>query len=585
MNSKTITRAAAAVALTILASGLAAQAQTASTKPVGSELAKIRVAAENRDLWFDWRVAVPTNAVEGTTFAEGAATADELVLVNVELVDGQEVAFEVPKPLDYRLQPGEKNAINARLRELRIRASTYRLDMLPSDQATRRQIFEFVKSIHGAPTLVLPAETATSSADLDRLAGEFDVRVAFDSKTNPDVLMTALAGRSNRIGVAADFGAWMRDGVSPVVAAKTIGSRLMVLRLSGSDWSVAGATGVPAAGRDAASALLLQLYQAKIAPLAITIESGGSTEPDLRTNVEAFEEVMLPAMAARVRETVASPAGQIRGGDRLTEQMRFLIDAAVPRAAIAEPRRPRKLLVTDIQAYVGHPTVPHGNYLVEQIGRHTNAFVPTFSNDPDLLKYPKIKEFDAVLLNNICGLVFNDPEVRAGLLRFVQEGGGLAGTHCVTFSANNWKEFTELMGGWTGAHRIEKQTIKVDDPNNPITRSFGAASFEHTDEYYVFPTYSYYSRDRMHILLSIDVPRSDRATRNSFCAECTRPDQDYGLVWIREYGKGRTYFNALGHTEQNFTDPRFATMMLAGLQYVLGDLDADATPSSSLRSR
>ena len=68
--------------------------------------------------------------------------------------------------------------------------------------------------------------------------------------------------------------------------------------------------------------------------------------------------------------------------------------------------------------------------------------------------------------------------------------------------------------------------------------------------------YSPYSREKQHVLLSIDVEKSDRATANRFCPECTRPDQDYGLAWIKTYGKGRTYFTPLGHTTPFYTDPR-----------------------------
>jgi hypothetical protein len=213
------------------------------------------------------------------------------------------------------------------------------------------------------------------------------------------------------------------------------------------------------------------------------------------------------------------------------------------------------------------------------MGKYTGAFTPSFSNDLELLKYPKIKEFDAIFLNSTCGMIYNDPEVRAGLLRFVQEGGGIGGNHCVTFANNNWPEFAELMGGWAGAHHVEKQFIKVDDPNSPLTRSFGSASFEHTDEFYIFPPYSPYSREKQHVLLSIDVEKSDRATSNRMCALCTRPDQDYGVAWIRMYGKGHAYFNALGHTDVNYTDQRYTNHLLAAIQFILGDLDADASPS------
>ena len=80
-----------------------------------------------------------------------------------------------------------------------------------------------------------------------------------------------------------------------------------------------------------------------------------------------------------------------------------------------------------------------------------------------------------------------------------------------------------MMGGWAGAHHIETQMIKIDDPQSPLMKSFGSASFEHTDEFYQFPVDSPYSREKQHVLMSIDVEKSDRATGNRFCAPCTRP--------------------------------------------------------------
>src|SRR5713101_9025842 len=127
--------------------------------------------------------------------------------------------------------------------------------------------------------------------------------------------------------------------------------------------------------------------------------------------------------------------------------------------------------------------------------------------------------------------------------------------------------------------------IKIDDPASPLTKSFGSASFGHVDEFYQFPPDSPHSREKQHVLLSIDVEKSDRATGNKFCAACTRPDQDYGLAWISTYGKGRTYFTPLGHTPILYTDPRWNQHLLAAVQYILGDLGADATPSAKLGTK
>jgi len=553
-----------------------------SQRPTGSSLGTIRIGAADNNIWFGWRVAIPATALKGLTLSETLARADILAVAGVEASSTQRVGAEIPKSLDYRLQTGERNAVNYRLRELNQQIFAYRVEDIGSDESTRRKALEFAKAIN-APLVVINADTS-NLADLDKLAEDVGINIALESRKDPKAVLAALEGRSKRIGVAADLGAWMQAGIMPVDGLAAVKDRLMIVNVS--DRSALGAGGrsvMLGSGVGALGDFFLAAFRAGVKPLFITVQSTGATEADMLKNLTAFERVMWPAMAERVRQVVASPAGQIRGPDRLSADMRQQIDAATPRQASAKPKKPRKILVTDLQMYSGHETIPHGNLLLELLGKYTGAFEPTFSNDLNLLKYPKIKEFDAVFLNNVCGMIHNDPEVREGILRFVREGGGIGGHHAVTFANNNWPEFADMMGGWAGAHHTEKQVIKVDDPASPLTKSFGSASFDHVDEFYQFPPTSPYSREKQHILLSIDVEKSDRATGNRLCAQCTRPDQDYGLAWIKTYGKGRTYFTPLGHTTIFYTDQRWTQHLLAAIQYILGDLEADATPSGSAK--
>jgi type 1 glutamine amidotransferase len=64
-----------------------------------------------------------------------------------------------------------------------------------------------------------------------------------------------------------------------------------------------------------------------------------------------------------------------------------------------------------------------------------------------------------------------------------------------------------------------------------------------------------------------------------------RPDNDYGLVWIKSYGSGRVFNCALGHSVLLFGTPTMAQMILNGVQFALGDLEADTTPSAKLSTK
>ncbi len=560
----------------------APQVPSVSRRPNGGGLATIRMGAADNTMWFGWRVSAPMASLKGLTFSDALAKADVWPVASVEASSTQITSFEVPKPLDQRLQANERAAVVYRLREIAESIAAYRVDSIVADAAARRRVFEFAKAIN-APLIITGADAA-NPAELDKLAEEFGINVALESKHDPKTVMAALEGRGKRMGVSAHLGGWAQSGVKASDGLAIVKDKL--LHVTAADRSALNPRARAVALGDGAAGIgdfFLAIYKAGLKPLSITIESLGTTEADMVKNLQAFERVMWPAMSARVNDMLRTAAGQIRGGDRLDAAMRAEIDAAIPRQAIAKPARSRKLLVTDIQMYSGHSTIPHGNYMIELMAKYTGAFEATFSNDPELLKYPRIKEFDAVFFNNVCGMVHNDSEVRDGIMRFVREGGGLGGNHAVTYANLNWPEFADMMGGWAGQHRVEEQVIKIDDPSSPLMKPFGSEPFTHTDEFYIFPPSSPYSREKQRVLMSIDVEKSDRGFGGRFSELSTRPDQDYGVAWVKGYGKGRTYFTPLGHTTIMYTDKRWTGHLLAAIQYLLGDISVDETPSAKAR--
>ena len=52
----------------------------------------------------------------------------------------------------------------------------------------------------------------------------------------------------------------------------------------------------------------------------------------------------------------------------------------------------------------------------------------------------------------------------------------------------------------------------------------------------------------------------------------------YPIAWLDEYGEGRIFYCSLGHRDEIFWNPDVLKHYLAGIQYALGDLEADAAP-------
>ncbi len=51
---------------------------------------------------------------------------------------------------------------------------------------------------------------------------------------------------------------------------------------------------------------------------------------------------------------------------------------------------------------------------------------------------------------------------------------------------------------------------------------------------------------------------------------------------VSAFLKGRVFYCSFGHDGRIFRDPRILQFYLDGIQYALGDLEADATPSAKL---
>jgi type 1 glutamine amidotransferase len=287
--------------------------------------------------------------------------------------------------------------------------------------------------------------------------------------------------------------------------------------------------------------------------------------------------------APTAQAPAAAQAQETRRRREVSPEERARIEAALPATAPATPRKPRKLLVFDRQGiyngkqYGGHASIPHANLAVQLMGEKTGAFTATLSSEPAAISAANLQQYDALYLNNTVGDVFDTPEMRAAVVGFVARGGGIVGNHGSSVASPQWTEFGEILGATGASHRepTEKATINIEDPTHPIARAFDGKPFEYVDEFYRLA--APYSRDKVRVLLSIDPIATDMMQGRCY-GRCLRDDNDYPVAWIRQHGKARVFYTSLGHNPDPFWDPQMLAMFLAGIQYALGDLDADATP-------
>ena len=260
------------------------------------------------------------------------------------------------------------------------------------------------------------------------------------------------------------------------------------------------------------------------------------------------------------------------------------IEKAVPRRATVRTRRPRKLLVFWRCEGFFHKSIPVGNKALELMGERTGAYDVVITDDYSVFTAEKLKQFDAVCLNNTTGLKFDpkeNPERCKALMDFVKSGKGIVGIHAATDNFNQWPEAREMMGGKFTGHPWGSGgtwAIKIDEPDHPLMKAFKGKGFKINDEIYRTDP-PLYSRDKQLVLMSLDM--SDPTTK----AKASKPaDADTGISWVKRWGKGRIFYCSLGHNDHIFWNPAVLRHYLDGIQFAFGDYKVDTKPKPIVSS-
>lgn len=547
-----------------------------------------------------WKLAVRP---EGRSLLDAVVRADALVVNYVEGSSGQAVGRTIAKPLDQRLTADEIAAVRAGMGTIGL--LTYRVETLAADAATQRQVLQFAKRL-GARTVVVPAGLSPQLGALATLAKEIDITVAV--LATPDTLASvveSLDGQDAHIGVGIDTGAWMERGRLPSEALAGVGDRLRYLNLRDRVGLGASSRNVRLGeGAGKMGEFFDELNRRHLRPLAMTLDTSGivSAPADQFAAVEAFERTVQPAYGRHfneysktrpIRWDVVTPTkGETLTAEIIeqrTEETRRKIEAALPRQAFAKPTKARTLLVIESLHGMSHNTIPHTNVMLDRFGLTTGAWKAEFNNDLTNLLPANIGKYDAIFLNDIVGELFADPAVRDSVARFVKNGGGLIGIHGTPWASRNWNEFTEMIGSMDAPHRIEQGIMRVYDPASPITRPLNGRPLPFKEEYYRFHVEGArrlrWNDVRVLLTVDLDDPKVEPRPWSGY----TRPDRIYPVSWVRTYGKGRVFYTSIGHMPETFMTPELVGHILAGVQFALGDLEADTTPNpagaSSVSSR
>jgi type 1 glutamine amidotransferase len=270
------------------------------------------------------------------------------------------------------------------------------------------------------------------------------------------------------------------------------------------------------------------------------------------------------------------------------------VGAVVGVHAVAQAPAPKRLLFLTHAGLYKHTSLGPAEQAVAELGQTGGFDVTTVEGykqdasalDLTFLTPQYLAGFDGLMLMTNGNLPLTDPQKKA-LLDFVASGKGFIGAHCAALTLYNYPAFGEMLGGYyrRSIRQNAIAVLEVEDRTHPATRMLGD-SWPLVDEFYLFGTAPWdasrpkdnidvlfgnripmaFSRDRVHVLLSLDTSKT-----NITGFPDVVPGGDYPQAWWREYGKGRSFYTSLGHRDDIWAhDPVFRAHILGGIRWALG---------------
>jgi cytochrome c len=169
-----------------------------------------------------------------------------------------------------------------------------------------------------------------------------------------------------------------------------------------------------------------------------------------------------------------------------------------------------------------------------------------------------LKRYRAVVFLNTTGDVLNQSQ-QVEFERYIQAGKGYLGIHAAADCEYDWAWYGRLAGAFFLDHpnpdNIQKGKFYVVKKDHWATQGM-PDEFERTDEFYSFKQID----PTINVLLNID-ERTYRGGRNG---------DNHPMSWYHEFDGGRSFYTAMGHTDETYSEPLFLNHVWAGLHYAMG---------------
>jgi len=217
-------------------------------------------------------------------------------------------------------------------------------------------------------------------------------------------------------------------------------------------------------------------------------------------------------------------------------------------------------LTTDGKKGYVHDNIATSVKAIEKLGVE-NGFKTAVSDDPAIFSQSSLKKFSAVIFANSNNRAFDTEEQRKAFQDYIHGGGGFIGIHSASGSERDWSWFSKLLGGTFAWHPpLQKFTVQIVDANHPATSFFTGKTWDWEDEFYTMkeqPT-------GVHVLLAGNIKQLKGVGEKGAALPDLIP-----LAWCHEFEGARSFYTALGHKKEYYSDATYLKHLAGGIRWVL----------------
>lgn len=299
----------------------------------------------------------------------------------------------------------------------------------------------------------------------------------------------------------------------------------------------------------------------------------GVPEEMLRTTAPTFGAILdlrsvasikkIPAEKLAVLE--AALAGlPVTDADRAARCARY--DVEVPKLA-APHGKLRILLFDKMTGFRDGPSVDAANAAFLDMAKR-NGWGVVRTDKGGAFTPATLAKFDLIIWNNVSGDVLTLGQ-RAAFKAYIEDGGGYLGIHgSAGDPVTYWDWYVdELVGARFLGHPMAKhfQTARVDleDAAHPVAKGL-PASWEMNEEWYSFKTNPRATGSR--IIATLDETSYEPVGLFGLNLEMG----DHPVIWSRCVGRGRSFYSAIGHRPELYSDRLYMSLLERAILWSAG---------------